>query len=93
MPVRLNERPVDLDNDAPQPARQIYAHAALRVSAQAHGGLPPRRLHSAFWIAARCSGPEDDPPAAAATMPGRLDLGEGHLVDVDRQVAGGCDGP
>ncbi len=38
------------------------------------------------------SGPEDGPPAAAATLPGRLDLGEGHLVEVDRQVAGGCDG-
>jgi hypothetical protein len=32
------------------------------------------------------SGPQDDPPAAAA-LPGRLDLGEGHLVDVDRQSA------
>src|SRR5208337_2434803 len=38
------------------------------------------------------SGPEDGPPAAAAALPGRLDLGEGHLVEVDRQVAGGCDG-
>lgn len=38
------------------------------------------------------SGPEDDPSAAAAAMPGRLDLGEWDLVEVDRQVAGGCDG-
>src|SRR5208282_4994795 len=39
-----------------------------------------------------CSGSQHDPPAAAAAMPGRLDLGEGHLVDVDRQVTGGRDG-
>ncbi len=37
------------------------------------------------------SGPQDDPPAAAA-LPGRPDLGEGHLVEVDRQVPGGGDG-
>jgi hypothetical protein len=37
------------------------------------------------------SGPQDDPPAAAA-LPGRPGLGEGHLVEVDRQVPGGGDG-
>jgi hypothetical protein len=35
------------------------------------------------------SGPEDGPPAADGALPRRLDLGEGYLIDVDRQVTSG----
>jgi hypothetical protein len=38
------------------------------------------------------SGPQDDPPAVVVALPGGLDLGERHLVDVDRQLTGGRDG-
>ena len=36
------------------------------------------------------SGPQDDPPTTAS-RPGRLDLGQGYLVDGEQQVASGCE--
>ncbi len=54
---------------------RFTAHAALRVSAQAHGGLPPGGSTALSGLP-RCSGPEDDPPAAARWAMGPQ--GRGH---------------
>ena len=55
--------------------------------------IATRRLHATIQAAGRCSGPQDDPPAAAAAAPGRLDVPERHLVNLDWQVAVGGEGP